>query len=102
MLATGDANRLLDIFRAVADVEARRFAVVQRRSQHLVAVAREEIALFADVLGDAEDLLNEHQSAAPFTRRVYMINADLRVITHPHCNHFPTSHLVPHAEPAEA
>src|SRR5262249_49404257 len=53
----------------VAGLEAGFASVIEAGGDGLVAVLGEAVGQLADVLGDAENLLDQHQTAAPRVRR---------------------------------
>src|SRR5690606_9594385 len=80
---------LLDVFFAVGGLKAGSDAIEQRRRQHLIAFLGEAITLLHDVLGDAEDLLNQYQPAPALADRLDVIDADLASVAHRHADHLP-------------
>src|SRR5258708_3967429 len=73
---TGGGNRL----GIIAGLEATRLAVVERRRDRLVAVGREAVGQLADMSGDAEDLLDQHQAAPPRVQRPGVVGAESETV----------------------
>ena len=81
-------HRALELRPRIVAFEPRMLAVEQRGAQYLIAIGGIFVAQLANMIGDPEDFLDEHQTAAAFALCRRMIDSDFRAIVHRHADHF--------------
>ncbi len=80
---------------AIIRLETRMLAIEQRGGQHLIPFGRIVVRQIADMIGDAENLLNEDKATQPRTLRFGMIDRDFGAIAHRHAFHFSGHRALP-------
>ncbi len=75
-----EAARVLDFGRRIAAFEIRRHAVKYRRRHRGIAECRKAVADIADVMIDAENLLDNHEAALWLAGRIGAITAELEAV----------------------
>src|SRR3546814_19807024 len=80
-------DRALELRSRIIALEPRMLAVEHCRAQHFIAVPGIFVAQLADMIGDAENLLHQHQPAASLPFRPRMIDGDPGALVHRHPDH---------------
>ena len=85
--AARDPDCLLNILRRITRLESRLLPVIEGGCQHLITIGRVTIAQFLDVLGYAENFLDQNQPAPARALWGHVVDADLGAIAHRHLRH---------------
>ena len=87
MKFTREFYRAIKIGAGIIAFKSGCFAIKKRGREHLIAVGCILIAQLADMIGNAENFLNEDKSALARAFGFNVIDGDLCTVRHWHCQH---------------
>ena len=79
-------NGAFKVRAGIARLKSGMLPIVQARRQHFISIGRIFIAKIADVIGHAEDFLNEDEPAPPRAFRLGVVDGNLCTVRHFHTN----------------